>query len=120
MSLIGSLLFLNLKVVMKMDTNKALKRKYIFVNHPTQYGIGCDKCNGLNIWWSEFEGLIWCYDCEIDTKGTGGIFDGPICFNALRFLGLSLDRYNLETGKIERCRLENGKLIWVQQQCKNT
>ncbi len=88
------------------------RRKYIFVNHPTQYEIRCDKCNGINIWWSEFDHHIWCYDCEVDTPGFPGIFDGPIPFNALKMLGLSLDRINLETQQIERAKLEDNKLTW--------
>jgi len=52
------------------------KRKWIYAQHPVQYGIECDKCNSLNIWWSEFEGHIWCYDCEVDTPGTGEILIG--------------------------------------------
>lgn len=96
------------------QTVKPEKRKYIFVGHPVQYEIRCDKCGGINIWWSEFEHMIWCYDCKVDTKGTGGIFDGPIPFNALKLIGLSLDRINLETGKLEICKVEDSGLVWEE------
>jgi hypothetical protein len=46
--------------------------------------------------------MIWCYDCKIDTNGTGGIFDGPIPWNAaLLLLGKHcFDRFNMKTGRI--------------------
>jgi hypothetical protein len=74
----------------------------------------CDKCwsgdlndgTGTNIEWSEYEHKIWCYDCEIDTEGFKGIFDGPIPLQASRLLGITFDRINLETKQIERFNLE--------------
>jgi len=54
------------------------KREWVYCHQPTAYEISCDKCNGSNITWSEYEKMIWCYDCEIDTEGNGGIFNGPI------------------------------------------
>ena len=43
--------------------------------------------------------MIWCYDCQLDTRGTGGIFSGPIPHGIMDMLGISLDRINLKTGK---------------------
>ena len=91
------------------------KRKYIYANNPARYEIRCDKCNGENIWWSEYESHIWCYDCEIDTSGTEGIFGGPICFNAMRLVGLTFDRINLETEQLEICKIEDNELKWVER-----
>lgn len=74
----------------------------------------CDKCwsgelddrTGTNITWSEYEHKIWCYDCKIDTKGFGGVFDGPIPIQASYLLGITFDRFNLETKQIERFNID--------------
>ena len=76
------------------------KRRYHYVQNPAAYQIECDKCEGSNIEWSEFVKKIWCYDCEIDTDGTQGIFDGPISVEVCRVLGISFDRYDMETKKV--------------------
>jgi len=80
---------------------------------PWMFDMRCDKCwggdiseKGTNIEWSEYAHLIWCYDCEIDTGGFPGIFDGPVPIQTCYLLGLSFDRYNLETNQIERYNLE--------------
>ena len=91
------------------------KRKWIYVQKPVKYEIKCDKCEGINIEWSEYEGMIWCYDCEIDTKGTGGIFDGPIPIQAAAMFGISFDRINLETNKLEKCEMEGNKVVWKEK-----
>ena len=75
--------------------------KWVHVNHPTAYGVSCDKCGGVNIDWSEFEHMIWCYDCKVDTPGNPGVFGGPIPINTAGLLGMSFDRLNLKTGEIE-------------------
>ena len=78
-----------------------VKREICYIDNPYKFGIACDKCDGSNIAWSEWEGMIWCFDCEIDTEGTPGIFDGPILLNTTKLmLGVSFDQVNLETGKI--------------------
>jgi hypothetical protein len=81
------------------------KRKWIYVMKPFSYEIACDKCNGSNIEWSEYEHMIWCYDCMIDTPGTGGIFDGPIGWGVAELLGISLDRYYMKENKVKYPRL---------------
>ena len=75
------------------------KRKWIYIQHPTKYEIACDVCDGHDIEWSEYEHMIWCYDCKADTRGTGGIFSGPIPHGAMDMFGMSLDRIDLKTGK---------------------
>ena len=90
------------------------KRTWHYLMPPWIYDMRCDKCwdedlnsgKGTNIEWSEYERHIWCYDCEIDTKGFQGIFDGPIPIQAAYMMGLSFDRYNLLTKEIERYNLE--------------
>jgi hypothetical protein len=42
---------------------------------------------------------LWCYDCEIDTPGFGGIFDGPIPINLCLMLGLTFDRIRISDMK---------------------
>lgn len=76
------------------------KRQWTYILKPAEYEIACDKCGKLNVMWSEYEGKIWCYECEIDTKGNGGIFMGPIPRKLCDMLGISFDRLNVETGKV--------------------
>ena len=78
------------------------KRLWYYVQNPSCYSIVCDKCQGTNIEWSEYDKLIWCYDCKIDTKGTAGIFDSPIPVGACELLGISFDRYYIKTKKIQK------------------
>jgi len=84
----------------KMELLELKKRADCLIQYPKSYGIECDICGGINLHWSEWEHLIWCYDCEIDTKGTGGIFDGPIPVGSAEVLGISFDRVNIKTGEI--------------------
>ncbi len=93
--------------------NKKKLRAWCYVQQPTAYEISCDKCGGSNITWSEFEHMIWCFDCKIDTCGTGGIFDGPIPLEVSKMFGISFDRIDLKTRKIKRMMItKTGKLIW--------
>jgi len=75
------------------------KRKWCYAMKPTVYEISCDICWGNNITWSEFEKMIWCYDCKKDTSGNSGIFGGPIPMELCEMFGISFDRIDLETGK---------------------
>jgi hypothetical protein len=79
-----------------------IKRKTCYVLSPEKYEISCDKCDGTNITWSEFEHKIWCYDCQIDTDGNPGIFGGPIPVNVTKLLlgDNCFDQINIETGEI--------------------
>jgi len=77
------------------------KRKWCYIQKPVVYDVFCDICGGSNTTWSEFEHKIWCYDCEIDTGGTPGIFDGPIPVNIAKNIGINFNRINLETNKLE-------------------
>jgi len=82
------------------------KRNWIYVQNPKVYGFHCDVCGESNIEWSEFEGHIFCKDCKIDTKGTGSIFDGPIDVNAATMLGISFDRLDIQTNKLQKFNLK--------------
>ncbi len=78
------------------------KREWMYVQKPQEYSIACDICGGNNLEWSEFDKLIWCYDCEKDTPGTGGIFDGPIPVQTCQMMGICFDKINIETKEIEK------------------
>jgi hypothetical protein len=46
--------------------------------------------------------MLWCYDCNRDTDGFGGIFSGPIPVNVTKMLigPDCFDRIEIKTGKI--------------------
>lgn len=89
------------------------KRIWHYIYNPKVYEMCCDKCHGQNIEWSEFEGKIWCYDCEIDTDGFGGIFSGPIPHNVTELI-LGKDCFNRWNMMVEEreefCKLIDGKI----------
>lgn len=89
------------------------KRTWVYVHKPATYEIHCDKCGGNNLEWSEWEGMVWCYDCEVDTKSDGGVFAGPIAPMAMGILGISLDRIELATGRRLRPLMKDGKVEYV-------
>jgi len=86
--------------------------------HPYEYCITCDKCNGTNIEWSEYEHKIWCYDCKIDTDGFPGIFGGPIPMGLTELLGISLDRWNAKKHRVEHMKLVGHKIKWFAKPSK--
>ena len=89
------------------------KRKWVYIQSPVKYDIRCDKCGGTHIAWSEYEHMIWCYDCEIDTGGTEGIFDGPIPIGVMGIFGITFDRYYFKSGAV--CReviAKDGRLVY--------
>lgn len=88
------------------------KRTWHYIQNPGAYQISCDLCGGTHIDWSEYAGMIWCYDCQKDTEGTPGIFDGPINIELCAMLGISLDRIDLTTGKRLKLKMSNGKIGW--------
>jgi len=76
------------------------KRTWHYIQDPWEYEVKCDKCGGNNVQWSEFEKFIWCKDCKIDTKGTEGVFGGPIPIEAAGLLGMCFDRWDMRKKKI--------------------
>ena len=88
------------------------KRKWIYAQKPQVYCISCDKCGGDNIEWSEYEHKIWCYDCQIDTDGNGGLFDGPIPLMAAQLMGINFNRVYLKEGIVKYPRLVGHKVKW--------
>ena len=96
------------------------KRKWIYIQPPQHYCMECNLCGGRNIEWSEYEHMIWCYDCKKDVPGNGGVFDGPIPLGASRLLGMNFDRIELKTG--QRLYMtqyhRNGKLTYCHKKPK--
>lgn len=88
------------------------KRQWVYVMKPTAYEMSCDRCGGNNITWSEFERLIWCFDCRINTPGNPGIFDGPIPLEVAKMLGISFDRFYLIDRSYRKMAIRGKKLIW--------
>ena len=94
-------------------------RKWVYVQEPSVYGITCDLCDGENINWSEWEHKIWCYDCEIDTDGHAGIFDGPIPVMASELLGLSFARYYFKDKTVRYPTTRKNKIIYTKKRPKH-
>ena len=78
------------------------KRKYVYCQQPTMYDVdSCPKCGKLNITWSEYVDMLWCFDCKIDfVPEHWGVFDGPIPMQLSKLLGMSFDRIEIKTGKL--------------------
>ncbi len=72
------------------------RRKSHYILKPQAFEVGCDVCGGGNLDWSEWDHLVWCYDCQIDTKGTEGIFGGPIPVNTCALLGIHFHCWDME------------------------
>ena len=91
------------------------KRTWHYVMNPASYEITCDKCGGSNVEWSEYEHMIWCYHCQIDTKGTEGIFGGPIGWGIAQLLGISFNRWDMKKQKITKRPLHTINFIHHQR-----
>lgn len=86
--------------------------------NPAEYDITCDKCGGSHIDWSEYEHMIWCRDCKIDTKGTEGIFGGPIPYQVSKMLGISFDKFDLKRKIILKEKIVGNKIVWRAERKK--
>ena len=71
------------------------KRTWHYRQNPKVFCIKCDKCDGDNIAWSEYRKKIWCYDCEIDTGGTEGLFGSPINVDLCRSMGILFETVDI-------------------------
>ena len=69
---------------------KLKKRTWRYLLELDAYEMRCDKDLGPKachrITWSEWQGKIWCFLCEKDMEGFGGIFDGPIIWEASKLI----------------------------------
>ena len=88
----------NDKIIME---NKK-KRTWVYIQKPRVYDIAMHGCGHSNPEWSEYEKYLWCPECEIDfIPEHWGILDGPVLINVCKLMGISFDRFNLETEQIE-------------------
>ena len=79
------------------------KRTWCYVMPPKAYEIAPCNCGNTETQWSEFAKHLWCPVCGKDfIPAHNGIFDGPIPAGTAQMLGVSFDRINLETRKLER------------------
>ena len=86
-----------------------IKRTHCYVQLPYEYDIFCPICGGENTQWSEFEKHIWCNDCGKDIfvpLNESGFFSGPIPIQISCMLGVSFDRYKLDTLEIIEYNIE--------------
>jgi len=100
------------------------KRKWVYVHHPTAYDIRCINCwdgdlneTGTNIDWSEYEHMIWCYECQKDLCGFSGVFDGPVAFGLSGILGVSFNRIYFKSGKMFKLITTKDGKRCVYRQC---
>jgi len=93
---------------MKNDQPQQLeKRTWVYVQAPKEYGVALHKCGHADPEWSEFSGHLWCPECKVDfIPEHNGIFDGPIPVHINQLMGISFDRFNLETQQIEPFKVE--------------
>lgn len=79
------------------------KRTWVYVQRPCVYDVAGCTCGNEGPDWSEFKGHLWCAACAIDFKPShSGVFDGPIGTQTAAMLGMSFDRFNLDTQQIEK------------------
>jgi len=87
---------------------RAGRRTWVYVQPPSMYEIAPCSCGNEATQWSEFRHHLWCGKCGKDfVPEHNGIFDGPIPVMACLMLGISFDRFNLETRQIEPFKLED-------------
>ena len=75
------------------------RRTWWYVLPPAAFECACDSCGGSDLDWSEFKGMVWCRDCELDTQGTGGIFSGPIPVTVAAMFGI---HFNIWHDRLKR------------------
>lgn len=64
-----------------------VKRTHVYVCRPRAYEISGCACGNDDPDWSEYQGHLWCQKCEIDfVPKSNGVFDGPICVEAMRLI----------------------------------
>ena len=84
------------------------KRKWVYLQQPSVFDMSGCSCGNNNTQWSEYKDHLWCDVCQKDfIPEDNGIFDGPIPVKLAAMMGISFDRFNLETEEIERFELDN-------------
>jgi hypothetical protein len=78
------------------------KRTWVYTQRPREYGIAFHACGHTDPEWSEYNGHLWCPQCNVDfIPEHSGVFDGPVPINCSHLLGLCFDRFNLVTHMLE-------------------
>lgn len=86
----------------KSEIKASEYRKWCYAQPPSDYEIAPCSCGNTDTQWSEFKGQLWCAKCEKDfTPVHSGVFDGPICVDVCRLMGIRFDRINLKTQTLE-------------------
>ncbi len=79
------------------------KRTHVYVMRPREYEVSGCKCGNNDPDWSEYKDHLWCAACQIDfIPEQNGIFDGPIPVQTTELMGISLSRYCIATGEIDK------------------
>lgn len=82
-------------------------REWHYIQRPAVYGIAGCTCGNGDPDWSEYDKHLWCAVCKKDfIPEHNGIFDGPVPIHASALMGISFDRINLLTGKLERFEIK--------------
>lgn len=85
------------------------KRTWCYIHQPDEFEIAPCECGNSKTQWSEFVGHLWCDKCNKDfMPAHNGVFSGPIAVGIANMLGVSFDRINLVTHKVERFNLATG------------
>ena len=85
--------------------DERVKRTWVYLQPPTDYGMGLCACGHPQPQWSEFKRYLWCPACKIDFQPeNAGVFDGPILVNTAALMGMHFARFILATGKIEELK----------------
>lgn len=81
---------------------KLIKRKTVYLQQPSIYGLSGCQCGNVETQWSEYEKHVWCDKCEIDFEPEEqGVFGHPVGVRVTTMLGLYFHRLNLETNEVE-------------------
>lgn len=87
-------------------SSEITKRRWHYVQKPTVFEIPPCACGNRDLQWSEYQRHVWCEICKLDfIPESNGIFDGPIRIKAASLMGISFDRINLDTNKVEKYNL---------------
>lgn len=87
-----------------------VSREWCYVLPPSAFEVAPCACGNQKLMWSEYEGCCWCERCQLDFEPShAGIFDGPIPTQAAYLLGLTFDRINVFTGRLDHYDLAAGK-----------
>lgn len=89
------------------------RRTWHYILQPKTFCMGPCDCGNEELQWSEYEKHLWCDKCNKDfIPENKGVFDGPIPIRTAALLGMTFDRFNLETNQVEIFDLDTGD--WKQ------